>query len=155
MDKIDLNILRELQQNARITNQELSERVNLSPTPCLRRVKMLEEAGIIKGYSAIVDPETYGLPVLAFVSVKLERHTETEIASFEKAIMELDEVVACYLMSGRHDYMLQVFARSLKDYENFVRSSLTRVPGLGELETHFAVGQVKRSMVLPALFQNK
>jgi Lrp/AsnC family leucine-responsive transcriptional regulator len=151
MDKIDLKILGELQQNARITNQELSERVNLSPTPCLRRVKLLEEAGIIQGYSAIVDPETYGLPIMAFVSVRLERQTKTEIASFEAAIMELDEIVACYLMSGRHDYMLQVFARSLKDYENFVRNSLTRVPGLGELETYFAFGQVKRSMALPPL----
>ncbi len=155
MDKIDLKILKELQQNARITNQELSERVNLSPTPSLRRVKMLEERGIIKGYSAIVDPEAYGLPIMAFVSVRLERQTETEIASFEKAIMELDEVVACYLMSGRHDYMLQVFARSLKDYENFVRNSLTRVPGLGEMETYFAFGQVKRSMTLPSPLQSK
>ena len=103
MDKIDLNILNELQHNARITNQELSERVNLSPTPCLRRVKMLEDAGIIKGYSAIVDPEAYGLPIMAFVSVRLERQTESEIVSFEKAMTELDEVVACYLMSGRHD----------------------------------------------------
>ena len=149
MDKIDLNILNELQHNARITNQELSERVNLSPTPCLRRVKMLEDAGIIKGYSAIVDPEAYGLPIMAFVSVRLERQTESEIVSFEKAMMELDEVVACYLMSGRHDYMLQVFAHSLKDYENFVRNKLTHVSGLGELETHFAFGQVKRSMSLP------
>jgi DNA-binding Lrp family transcriptional regulator len=76
MDNIDFKILNALQQNARITNQELSETVNLSPTPCLRRVKMLEEAGVIKGYSAIVDPEAYGLPIMAFVSVRLERKTE-------------------------------------------------------------------------------
>ncbi|MBL6783411.1 MAG: Lrp/AsnC family transcriptional regulator [Alphaproteobacteria bacterium] len=149
MDRIDLNILKELQQNARITNQELSERVNLSPTPCLRRVKMLEDAGIIKGYSAVVDPDAYGLPVMAFVTVRLERQTDAEIISFEKAVMDLDEVVACYLMSGRQDYMLQVFAHSLKDYENFVRNKLTHVSGLGEMETHFAFGQVKRSMSLP------
>jgi DNA-binding Lrp family transcriptional regulator len=149
MDNIDFKILNALQQNARITNQELSETVNLSPTPCLRRVKMLEEAGVIKGYSAIVDPEAYGLPIMAFVSVRLERKTEAEIASFEKAIIALDEVFACYLMSGRSDYMLQVFARSLKDYERFVRQSLTRVPGLGEMETHFAFGQVKQAMTLP------
>ena len=149
MDNIDFKILNALQQNARITNQELSETVNLSPTPCLRRVKMLEEAGVIKGYSAIVNPEAYGLPIMAFVSVRLERKTEAEIASFEKAIIALDEVFACYLMSGRSDYMLQVFARSLKDYERFVRQSLTRVPGLGEIETHFAFGQVKQAMTLP------
>ena len=155
MDKIDFKILDELQRNARITNQELSERVNLSPTPCLRRVKMLEEKGIINGYSAIIDPEAYGLTIMAFVSVRLERQTEAEIASFEKAIMELDEVVACYLMSGRHDYMLQVFAQSLKDFEHFVRNSLTRAPGLGELETFFAFGQVKRSLTLPAPLQRR
>ena len=149
MDNIDFKILNALQQNARITNQELSETVNLSPTPCLRRVKMLEEAGVIKGYSAIVDPEAYGLPIMAFVSVRFDRKTEAEIASFEKAIIALDEVFACYLMSGRSDYMLQVFAKSLKDYERFVRQSLTRVPGLGEIETHFAFGQVKQAMTLP------
>tara|TARA_E500000178_G_scaffold281526_1_gene281846 strand:- start:142 stop:609 length:468 start_codon:yes stop_codon:yes gene_type:complete len=149
MDRIDLNILNELQQNARITNQELSERVNLSPTPCLRRVKMLEDAGVIKGYTAVVDPDAYGLPIMAFITVRLERQTDAEIGSFEKAMMELDEVVACYLMSGRQDYMLQVFAHSLKDYEKFVRNKLTHVSGLGEMETHFAFGQVKRSMSLP------
>ncbi len=149
MDKIDFKILDALQRNARITNQELSEQVNLSPTPCLRRVKMLEQAGVIKGYSAIVDPEAYGLSIMAFVSVRLERQTEVEIASFEKAIMALDEVFACYLMSGRSDYMLQVYAKSLKEYERFVRQSLTCVPGVGEIETHFAFGQVKQAMTLP------
>ncbi|HCP18321.1 MAG TPA: AsnC family transcriptional regulator, partial [Alphaproteobacteria bacterium] len=86
MDRIDLNILNELQQNARITNQELSERVNLSPTPCLRRVKMLEDAGVIKGYTAVVDPDAYGLPIMAFITVRLERQTGAEIGSFEKAM---------------------------------------------------------------------
>ena len=152
MDKIDFKILNALQQNARITNQELSEKVNLSPTPCLRRVKMLESAGVIKGYSAIVDPEAYGLPIMAFVSVRLERQTEVEIASFEKAILALNEVFDCYLMSGRSDYMLQVFAKSLKDYESFVRQNLTRVLGIGEIQTHFAFGQVKQAMTLPQQF---
>ena len=110
---------------------------------------MLEDAGVIKSYSAVVDPDAYGLPVMAFVPVRLERQTDAEIVSFEKAVMDLDEVVACYLMSGRQDYMLQVFAHSLKDYENFVRNKLTHVSGLGEMETHFAFGQVKRSMSLP------
>ena len=113
---------------------------------------MLESASVIKGYSAIVDPEAYGLPIMAFVSVRLERQTEVEIASFEKAIMALDEVFACYLMSGRSDYMLQVFAKSLKDYESFVRQNLTRVPGVGEIQTHFAFGQVKQAMTLPQQF---
>ena len=86
---------------------------------------------------------------MAFITVRLERQTDAEIGSFEKAILELDEVIACYLMSGRQDYMLQVLAQSLKDYEKFVRNKLTHVSGLGEMETHFAFGQVKRSMSLP------
>ncbi|MBL6783258.1 MAG: Lrp/AsnC family transcriptional regulator [Alphaproteobacteria bacterium] len=94
---------------------------------------MLEDAGVIKSYSAVVDPDAYGLPIMAFVTVRLERQTDAEIVSFEKAVMDLDEVVACYLMSGRQDYMLQVFAHSLKDYENFVRNKLTHVSGLGEM----------------------
>ena len=149
MDNIDIKILHELQRNARITNQELSERINLSPTPCTRRVKLLEEAGVIKGYSAIIDPEPYGLPVMAFVTVRLAKQAEAEIATFEAAILQLEQVTACYLMSGRQDYLLQVYAASLKDYETFVRNKLTRVIGIAEIETHFAFGQVKRSLLLP------
>ncbi len=149
MDNIDIKILHELQRNARITNQELSERINLSPTPCARRVKLLEEAGVIKGYSAIIDPEPYGLPVMAFVTVRLAKQAEAEIATFEAAILQLEQVTACYLMSGRQDYLLQVYAASLKDYETFVRNKLTRVIGIAEIETHFAFGQVKRSLLLP------
>ena len=149
MDNIDIKILHELQRNARITNQELSERINLSPTPCARRVKLLEEAGVIKGYSAIIDPEPYGFPVMAFVTVRLAKQAEAEIATFEAAILQLEQVTACYLMSGRQDYLLQVYAASLKDYETFVRNKLTRVIGIAEIETHFAFGQVKRSLLLP------
>jgi Lrp/AsnC family leucine-responsive transcriptional regulator len=149
MDNLDVKILRELQRNARITNQELSERVSLSPTPCSRRVKLLEQAGVVKGYSAIIDPEPYGLPVMAFVTVRLAKQAEHEIATFEVAVLQLEQVTACYLMSGRQDYLLQVYATSLKDYEAFVRSKLTRVIGIAEIETHFAFGQVKRSQLLP------
>lgn len=151
MDIFDRKILRELQGNARLTNQELSERVGLSPSPCLRRVRMLEQAGIIEGYTALVAQEPYGLPVTAFVSIRLERQNETTIAGFEKGVGQLDEVIACYLMSGRHDYLLQVLSKSLKDYEIFIRERLTRIPGVGSLESYFAFGQVKRQMVFPKI----
>jgi len=151
MDKIDRKIIRELQQNARLTNQELSSRVNLSPSPCLRRVRLLEEAGILKGYTALVDQEAYGLPITAFVSVRLVQQTEATITQFEHGIADLDEVVECYLMSGTQDYLLRVLSASLKDYEVFIRDTLTRIPGIGALETHFAFGQVKQRTVFPKL----
>ncbi len=151
MDDKDRAIIRELQRNARITNQDLSERVNLSPTPCLRRVRRLEEQGVIKGYAAQVDNEAYGLPVMAFVSVRLEKQAEAEIAKFERGVERLEEVQACYLMSGKDDYLLQVYAESLKDYERFVRDRLTRIGGIGALETHFVFGKVKEAAAFPRL----
>ena len=114
MDKLDFSILYELQKNGRISNQELSDRVNLSPTPCSRRVKILEQSGVIKGYSATVDAELFGLPIMAFVNVRLVKQTDVEIKVFENEIMALNEITACYLMSGRNDYLLQVFSSSLK-----------------------------------------
>ncbi len=150
MDKVDFSILNELQKNGRITTQELSDRVNLSPTPCARRVKILEQSGVIKGYSATLDTELFGLPIMAFVSVRLVKQTDSEIKVFENEIMALEEITACYLMSGRNDYLLQVFAASLKHYENFVRRKLTHITGIGALETHFAFGQVKQASVLPS-----
>lgn len=149
MDAIDRKIIRELQQNARLTNQELAERVGLSPSPCLRRVRMLEARGEIHGYTALVDQEAYGLPVTAFVSVRLEHQTETAIRRFEEGVIALDEVLACYLMTGSRDYLLHVVSRSLQSYEAFIRDKLTRIPGIGELETSFAFGQVKLRPVLP------
>ncbi len=151
LDKIDYKIIAELQQNARLSNQELSEQIALSPSPCLRRVRQLEDSGIIKGYTAIVDQEACGLPVTAFISIRLEKQTDTSIRRFELGIEELDEVMACYLMSGTSDYMLQVLSASLKDYERFIRDKLTRIPGIGTLETHFAFGQVKRKRIFPEL----
>lgn len=151
LDKTDLKILAQLQKDGRLTNQELSERVALSPSPCLRRVRQLEDAKVIQGYTAVVDREACGLPVMAFISIRLQKQTDSTIAKFEKGIQDLDEVMACYLMSGTSDYMLQVLSGSLGDYERFVRDKLSRIPGIGTLETHFAFGQVKQQRVYPGL----
>ena len=151
MDGIDRRILHELQLNARLSNQELSERVALSPSPCLRRVRKLEQEGVLKGYTAIVDQSLYGLPVTAFVEVRLEKQNQATIDAFEAGIQGLDEVLACYLMAGSRDYLLQVVSRSLKTYEAFIRDKLTRVPGIGGVESHFAFGQVKQRTELPTL----
>ncbi len=149
MDKIDKRIVRELQHNSRITNQELSERINLSPTPCLRRVRNLEKTGVIRGYTALIDNEAFGLPVIAFVSIRLEKQTDLEIEKFERGVMGLEQVIACYLMSGAYDYLLHVLTASLKDYERFTRDKLIKLGGIGALETHFAFGQVKQRTVFP------
>lgn len=151
MDSIDHKIVRALEENARLTLQELAERVSLSPSPCLRRLRRLEKTGVLKGYTAIVDQELYGLPVTVFVEVRLQQQTDATIRAFEKGVQELDEVLSCYLMAGSHDYLLQVVTRSLKTYERFIRDKLTRVPGVGSLESHFVFGQVKRKQVLPPI----
>jgi len=149
IDKTDYKIITLLQENARLTNQELSERVALSPSPCLRRVRQLEKANIIKGYTAVVDQQACGFPIMVFVSIRLQKQTDSTIQKFERGIQELDEVMACYLMLGTSDYMLQVLSRSLSSYEKFIRDKLTRIPGIGTLESHFAFGQVKQKRMFP------
>ena len=151
LDKTDLKIIAQLQLDGRLSNQELSNRVALSPSPCLRRVRQLEEAGVIKGYTALVDHEACNLPIMAFITIRLDKQTDATIQGFEDGIAELDEVMACYLMSGGSDYMLHVLNHSFREYETFIRERLTRIPGIGTLETHFAFGQVKQKRVFPSL----
>ena len=149
MDSKDRQILRELQSDGRLTNQDLSERVNLSPSPCLRRVRLMEEQGIIKGYTALVDQKAWGLPVTVFIRLKLERHSDEAVNAFEQAIIAMPQVMDCWLMTGRSDYLLSVIAADLDDYERFVRRELQRVPGIASIDTSFAYGSVKHAQVLP------
>ncbi len=151
MDSKDRQILRELQADGRLTNQQLSERVNLSPSPCLRRVRLMEARGLIRGYTALVDQKAWGLPVTVFIRIKLERHGDDAVQAFERAIHGMDEVMDCWLMTGRSDYQLRVIAADLDAYETFVRSKLQRVPGIASIDTSFAYGTVKHAQVLPAL----
>lgn len=149
MDAIDKNIIRALQKNARLTNQELASRVGLSPSPCLRRVKKLEKDGILIGYTALVDQEKFGLPVNIFVNIRLEKPSTDIMQGFEKAIQKIDEVVECYLMTGSRDYLLRVVSANLKSYETLVREKLSVIAGVEGLESSFAFGQVKRTHSLP------
>lgn len=149
MDSKDRQILRELQGDGRLTNQDLSERVNLSPSPCLRRVRLMEEQGIIKGYTALVAQKAWGLPVTVFIRLKLERHSDEAVNAFEQAIIAMPQVMDCWLMTGRSDYLLRVIAADLDDYEQFVRRKLQRVPGIASIDTSFAYGSVKHAQVLP------
>lgn len=149
MDDKDRQIIGVLQRDGRLTNQDLAERVNLSPSPCLRRVRLLEEAGIIKGYSAVVDAEAYGLPITVFVRIRLERHSAAVVENFEKQMREIDQILDCHVMTGGADYLLRVLASSLKDYETFVRKRLHRIEGIASIDSSFAYGTVKRSTVFP------
>ncbi|MEM9670149.1 MAG: Lrp/AsnC family transcriptional regulator [Pseudomonadota bacterium] len=149
MDSKDRQILAELQADGRLTNQELSERIRLSPTPTLRRVRQLEEAGIIEGYTALVDQKAWGLPITVFIRVKLERPSEEAVHAFEAAIEAMPEVMDCWLMTGKWDYLMRALAADLTSYEAFVRGKLQQLPGLAAIDTSFAYGRVKQAKALP------
>ena len=149
MDSKDRQIIRALQRNARITNQDLAEAVNLSPSPCLRRVRNLEASGAIRGYTANADAALYGLPVTVFVRIKLERHNEKEVRHFEARVKAIDEVQECYVMTGQMDYLLRVVVSDLDDYETFIRTRIHPIGGVASIDTSFAYSQVKKSSVFP------
>ncbi|MBY0381373.1 MAG: Lrp/AsnC family transcriptional regulator [Xanthobacteraceae bacterium] len=149
LDAIDRKILSILQADSRITMQDLAERVGLSVSPCHRRVKLLEERGIITRYSAMVDQKSLGLHVSVFISIKLERQKEEDLDRFAKAISNWSEVLECYLMTGNRDYLLRVVAADLASYETFLKTKLTRLNGIASIESSFALSQVKYSISLP------
>ncbi|WP_298364019.1 Lrp/AsnC family transcriptional regulator [Azospirillum sp.] len=149
LDRIDRKILALLQENGRQPNNELADQVGLSPSPCLRRVKALEEAGVISRYVALVDPASVDLPVNIFVSVSLDRQIEERIDAFEAAVMERPEVLECYLMSGDADYLLRVVVPDLASYERFLKEHLTRIPGVAGIRSSFALKQVRYRTALP------
>lgn len=148
-DRIERRILEELQTDGRITNQELAERVGLSPSPCLRRVKQLESDGVIKRYVALVDPERIGLSVRAFVRVRLHGQGDRHLLIFENAVADFAEVLECYLMSGEADYQLQVVVPSLTAFENFLRFKLTKIESVAQVTTSFALRPVIYRTALP------
>jgi Lrp/AsnC family leucine-responsive transcriptional regulator len=128
---------------------EIAARVGLSASPCARRVRMLEEAGVIKGYTAVIDQKKVGLPISAFASIKLERQREEDLDRFAAAVARWPEVVDCYLMTGQRDYLMRVVVQDLEAYERFLKDKLTRLDGVASIETSFALVQIKRSEVLP------
>ncbi|WP_224703084.1 Lrp/AsnC family transcriptional regulator [Devosia aquimaris] len=149
LSPIDRRILAALQADGRMTIQALADRVGLSASPCLRRIRQMEEAGIIAGYSATVDQKAVGLPVSVFVQIKLERQRAQELDAFGAAIARWPEVMECYLMTGQFDFLLRVVCADLAAYEQFLRSRLTQVAGVASIESSFSLGQVKYSRVLP------
>src|SRR5215467_617011 len=149
LDAIDRKILGHLQSDGRITMQELADKVGLSVSPCHRRVKLLEERGVITRYLATVDQKSLGLHVSVFISIKLARQKEEDLSRFARAISKWEEVLECYLMTGNRDYLLRVVAADLSSYEAFLKTKLTRLDGIASIESSFALSQVKYSIALP------
>jgi len=148
LDATDRKILELLQADGRVSLAELAEKVGLSPSPCLRRVRMLED-GVISRYVAVLDQRAVGLPVSVFVSIKLEKQRQESLDRFAKAIERWPEVLECYLMTGSRDYWMRVVVPDLDAYERFVKQKLTRVEGIASIESSFALEQVKYTNVLP------
>lgn len=151
LDAIDRKIIAALQLDGRMTTQQLGDRVGLSASPCARRIRLLEKAGVIKGYAAVIDETMFGLPVSAFASIKLLRQHEDDLDRFAKAVSRWPEVMDCYLMTGQRDYLLRIVVSDLSEYERFLKEKLTRLDGVASIETSFALTQVKRTASLPEL----
>jgi Lrp/AsnC family transcriptional regulator, leucine-responsive regulatory protein len=149
LDAIDRKILGQLQADGRMSLNDLAGKVGLSPSPCLRRVRILERDGIITRYVAVLDQRAVGLPVSVFVSIKLEKQRGESLDRFAKAVERWPEVLECYLMTGSRDYWLRVVVPDLDAYERFVKQKLTRVEGIASIESSFALEQVKYTNVLP------
>ena len=149
LDTIDLKILRQLQDDAALPNVALARRVGLSPSPCLRRVQILEEQRVIRRRVTLVDPAAVGLGMNIFIQVTLEKQTERTLQQFEKKILEYPEVLECYLMTGEADYLLRAVLPDMESFERFVVDRLTRINGVARVRSSFAMKQVKYTTRLP------
>lgn len=156
LDKTDRKILSILQRNGRLTNQEIADRVALSPSPCLRRIRRLEESGVIRQYVALLDAEKIGLGLLAYVNVRLERHGDAAIAGrrspraeFAAAVEQWPEVVACYAMTGEMDFLLRVHVEDMEHFSRFMMETLLKHPAVLDVKSSFALQRIKDTTALP------
>ena len=148
-DNTDRRILRVIQEEARVSNSELAERVGLSPSPCWRRVRTLEENGVIERYVTLVNAKAVGLPINVFATVTLEKQAESALELFEKAVTKRPEVMECNLMTGEFDYLLRVVVPDLAAYESFLMDHLTRIKGIASIKSSFSLKQVSYKTALP------
>ena len=150
LDRYDQRILAELQSDGRISNQDLAERIGLSPSPCLRRVRALEEAGIILGYRAWLDARKLGLDLLVILSISMDRHTPERFERFESAVEAIPEVLECLLITGRDaDYQLKVVARDMDAYQDLLLNRITRIEGVAGVHSSFVLRRVLERTTLP------
>ena len=149
LDNTDRRILRVIQEEARVSNSELAERVGLSPSPCWRRVRTLEESGVNERYVTLVNAKAVGLPINVFATVTLEKQAESALELFEKAVKKRPEVMECNLMTGEFDYLLRVVVPDLAAYERFLMDHLTRIKGIASIKSSFSLKQVSYKTALP------
>lgn len=143
LDQIDRRILRELQRDARLSHQELGERVGLSASPCARRIKKLEAEGLIRGYAAELDEGKLGFGFNVFVSVRLDRQVDDRLVTFEAEVSDCPEIVDCWLMTGSFDYLMRVAVRDLDEFETFLTGRLTKITGVAQIESSIPIRRVK------------
>jgi len=149
LDEIDRRILTELQENARISNRDLAEKVGLSAAPCWRRVRRLEQSGVVTRYAALLDAEAVGLPVTAYLHVALDDHHPQTVEAFDELMKTLPEVLECYSMSGQTDYLLKVVAPNMSEYEAFLTRHLLPVAAVRSVNSSFVLKRKKVTTVLP------
>lgn len=143
LEPVDIRILEALQRDGRLTNQALSAQVGLSPSPCWRRVRQLEDEGVIRDYTATLDRRRIGLGVLAFIRVRIDSHSEAEAEAFSEEVTKLEEVVACYSIAGDSDFLLQVVSPDLDTYADFAMTVIRRLPRIKEMQTTFVLKEIK------------
>ncbi|HEY3654262.1 MAG TPA: Lrp/AsnC family transcriptional regulator [Steroidobacteraceae bacterium] len=148
-DAIDMRILGELQKSAKLTNLELSARVHLSPSPCLARVRRLERTGLISRYVTLLDAGRLGLGISVIIQIRLEKQIERALEVFEAAMQRYPEVMECYLMSGDSDYLIRVVVRDVPSLQRFIVDELSKIPGVANIRSSFALKQVKYKTALP------
>ncbi|MFA7293503.1 MAG: Lrp/AsnC family transcriptional regulator [Rhodocyclaceae bacterium] len=152
LDRYDQHILEVLQENGRLSNQELADRIGLSPSPCLRRVRALEESGLITGYRALVDARKLGLSLIALLHISMDRHTPERFANFEKKVAALPEVLECLLITGQSaDYQLKVIVRDMDAYQELLLNKITRIEGVSGVHTSFVLRRVVDKTALPVM----
>ena len=149
LDATDRRILMELQNDGRITNQDLAKRIRLSPAACFDRVKRLRERGVIMGYSAILSPEQVGLPLIIFVEVSLERTTAESFDEFSRAIRRTTEILECHMVAGGFDYLLKARVKDMDSYRRFLGETLVQLPGVRQTRTYAVLEELKSTTKLP------
>lgn len=149
LDKIDVAILKQLQANGRLSNVELADKVGLSATPCLRRVRRLEESGLIDGYRAVLDRKRVGFGITVFVSVKIDGHRAENAAESQKVFQDMPEVVSCHVVSGEADFLLEIVVENLEAYEAFIFHRLLNQPVVKDVHSNFVIRTVKQQAPLP------
>ncbi|ABG40003.1 Lrp/AsnC family transcriptional regulator [Paraglaciecola mesophila] len=150
LDKYDRHILEIIQHKGRISNQELADAINLSPSPCLRRVRQLEESGLIDGYVALVNARKLGLNLLSFIQIIMDKHTPERFAKFEESVMGFSEVLECHLITGQAaDYVLKVIVKDMDDFQQFLLDKLTRIEGVSGVHSSFVLKSPVKKTSLP------